>query len=82
MILIILLCEFAYTSLVVPSGKPIDKPEYCVIKFSVGDEPGTLVRALKVFHVSLIKFMMIVQTGHISNCIWENPQCTFLLVLS
>ena len=48
--------NFAYISIVVPSGKPIGEPDYCVIKFSVGDEPGTLVRALKVFHVSLIKF--------------------------
>lgn len=34
----------------IPPGKPVDEPDYCVIKFSVGDEPGTLVRALKVFH--------------------------------
>ena len=46
----------AYIYIVVPAGKPIDNADYSVIKFSVGDEPGTLVRALKVFHVSLMKF--------------------------
>ena len=53
--------DVAYIYIVVPSGKSVDKPDYCVIKFSVGDEPGTLVRALKVFHVSLMKFLVLVQ---------------------
>ena len=71
--------NIACISTVVPSGKPIDKPDYCVIKFSVGDEPGTLVRALRVFHVSLIR---IVQTRYISDSIWEIRLSMWLILVS
>jgi hypothetical protein len=34
------------------SVKPTEDPNYCIIKYSVDDKAGTLVRALKVFFVS------------------------------
>lgn len=34
--------------------KPSQDPNYCIVKYSIGDRAGVLVRALRVFFVSII----------------------------
>ena len=36
------------------SVKPTDDPNYCIIKYTVDERAGTLVRALNIFFVSKI----------------------------
>ena len=56
-------------AILIVSVKPTKDPNYCIVKYSVDEKAGTLVRALKVFIVSSINnnYLYFIDTIIIPN---------------